>query len=247
MGPSRICQGNCNARWRDAQGAYTAAMALYDPLDAAQERPAPPTASPWPGEPVWCGRDSSRILAELAELDDLGALLAAAADGHRGAGAGQRVSGSPASLSPSPAADDLDELVSVLTGWQEAYSDVAGWPSPPRRGVLSTRLTACVAWLRFHAPARDDGSGLLAHDGIAADFGGEVMAWHRRLAGAARAGTRRLRKPLRCPGCGLLTLLWTEGEDRVGCSMCPRILTYPEYELLVAQAAGMGAAALAAA
>jgi hypothetical protein len=232
------CPGACNRRHRAAQDAYQAALAAYDPLDPDQSRPPPPELRPWPGEPVWCARCAARVSRELAELDDLAALLSASGDGY-GQEGGQRVSGSPATAGPSPAAEDLDELAGVLAGWEDAYRGAMGWGSGARRGDLASRLTTSVAWLGTHL------TRVLAHEGIGPDFGTEVGEWHRRLSRLAKAGKRTLRKPLRCPGCGLLTLMWEEGEDTVACAGCGRVLTYSEYEVLVAHAAGTPAPAAA--
>ncbi|HTX63307.1 MAG TPA: hypothetical protein VMD28_06685 [Acidimicrobiales bacterium] len=219
------CPGTCNARYRDALEEYAAALQDYDPLDSATSRPEPPSIQPWPGEPVWCSNCSPKITVKLAELDDLAALLAATADGHRHADAAERVSGSPEPPSASPEHDDLDDLSTMLGGWESAYRDLRGWPSPPRRGDLASTMTTCIAWLGSHL------RGILASD-IGADFGREVLQWHRETAARAKAGVRTLRKPLRCPTCGMLTLFWTEGETNVYCAdpNCARVLSLPDYE-----------------
>ena len=108
--------------------------------------PHPPDIQPWPGDP-WCGRCKSRIREALAELDILAALFPATADGHRTAPGTERVSGSADPMSPSQAGDDLDELASMLTGWEDAYRDHMEWPSLARRGHLASRETECIAWL----------------------------------------------------------------------------------------------------
>jgi hypothetical protein len=230
------CPGRCNSAYRKAREAFTEALALYDPLDPNQQRPLPPEIQPWPGDPHWCGRCTSVIREQLHELDYIGCMLAAEADGLRGQNLDQRVTGSQEHPSPSPGADDLDELVTVLTGWEEAYRDLMGWPSPPRRGFLAAVITTTTAWLMGHL------DGILAHPDIAADFGAEVMQWHREFTGKTKAGVRRLRKPLRCPGCRLLMLTWTEGEKYVRCGNpdCNRVLLLAEYEVEVARRAGQG-------
>ena len=218
------CPGGCNARYREARDAYRQALADYDPLDAAQSRPDPPSLQPWLGDP-WCPRCKSRIRENLAELDDLGALLLATGDGHRGTSGGERVSGSAVPVSPSPAHDDLEELASMLSGWEDAYRGIKGWPSLARRGFLASAVTTCIAWLSSHL------DGILTSD-IGRDFGAEILQWHREFTGKSKAGVRTLKKPMRCPGCQLLTLTWTEGDKHVACGNpdCSRILTLAEYE-----------------
>jgi hypothetical protein len=222
------CAGPCNTKWREAQDAFTEALAAYDPLDAAQSRPDRPSIQPWLGEPLWCGTCAAKVSVRLAQLDDIAAVLAATADGHRAVTLEGRVSGSAEPPSPSQAADDLDELSSMLAEWERIYRALKGWPSPPPRGDLTSFETACIAWLRWKL------RGILAHPDIAADFGREILQWHRETAASAKAGVRTLRKPLRCPSCGLLTLVWTEGEDRVDCQNteggCARVMSYADYE-----------------
>ena len=226
MSDEQACPGTCNRRWREARSAYRQALADYDPLDSRQSRPDPPSVQPYPGDP-WCGRCKSRIRETLAELDDLAALLLAAADGHRAAPGGQRVSGTSVQLSPSEAGDDLAELASMLSGWEEAYRELRDWPSLARRGHLASAVTTGIAWLM----ARLD-EILVAP--FAADFGAEVLQWHREFVNKTKAGTRTLRKPLRCPRpqCRLLTLTWTEGDTYVICSNpdCGAHIPLAEYE-----------------
>ena len=115
----QACPGSCNFRWRAAMDAWRQAMAEYERsgrLDAAQSRPDPPLAAPWPGEPVWCGTCTARIRLRLAQLDTLAGLLAATADGHRQAPPDGYVTRSAATPSPSRAAYDLAAVYSMLTG-----------------------------------------------------------------------------------------------------------------------------------
>jgi hypothetical protein len=234
------CPGrSCNGRYWAATDAYRRDLAAYDPLNPETSRPEPPGPDiiwGW-GDPVWCSDCQALISLHLAQLDTLAALLAAEADGHRDAGeqekGGKRGAGS-APPSPSPAADDLDELARMLAAWEAIYRTLKGWPSPPPRGDLASRETERIAWLSRHL------RGILASD-IAADFGAEVLQWHRGMARQAKAGVRTLRLPLRCPGrnCGWLTLTWTEGSDRVECGNpdCGLIMSRTEYDAEVERVA----------
>jgi len=226
MSSEAACPGFCNRRYREARDAYKQALADYDPLDSSQSRPDPPDIAPWLGDPVWCGPCASQVRLRLVQLGDLIGLRKASADGHRQSDAAERVSGSgDGDRSPSPAADDEDELASMLTGWECAYRDLRGWPSPPPRGDLASAETTCIAWLMHHL------DGILRAP-LAADFGLEILQWHREFASSTKAGVRTLRKPMRCPSCKLLMLTWTEGEQQVTCSnpACLRILSLAEYD-----------------
>jgi hypothetical protein len=220
------CPGNCNSRYHKACEAYREAMMTYDPLDPDQSRPEPPDIRPrgW-GRPVWCSEHAAQIRRELAQLDDLAALLAATADGYDAKPRTERVAGTSVPASPSEAADVLDEMNSMLTGWEQAYRDLRGWPSPPPRGDDASAQTTCIAWLTVHL------DGILA-TAYAEQFGRQVLDWRRILARSTKAGVRKLRLPLRCPRCHLLVLVWTEGEDTVNCENpdCARVMTRSEYE-----------------
>ena len=222
-----VCPGVCNRRYRDARAEWKAALTAYDPLDSSQSRPEKPAITPWLGEPLWCGPCKSSIRLRLAELDDLIALLKAPADGHKQSDAAERVSGSAGGdgHSASQAADDEDELASMVTGWERIYRELKHWPSPPPRGELASAETSCIAWLMHHL------SGILTSP-IAEDFGTEILQWHREFKGSAKAGVRTLRKPMRCPSCQLLTLTWTEGETEVCCGNpdCQRIMSLEAYD-----------------
>jgi hypothetical protein len=231
MSTETPCPGTCNRHFREAQEKFKQDLAAYDPLDANQSRPVPASVQAWPCDP-WCGTCKSRIREALAELDDLAALLMATADGHRAAPGTERVSGSADAMSPSQAGDDLEELTAMLAGWEAAYRDLRGWPSLTRRGHLASAVTTCIAWIS----ARLDEVLVTP---FAAEFGQEVMQWHREFTNKTKAGQRTLRKPLRCPRpqCRLLTLTWTEGDTYVICNNpdCGARIPLAEYELETAR------------
>jgi hypothetical protein len=202
------CPGSCNA-------------ALRRILVGGGE--VPEDMLPVPGDPVFCARDAAALRRELAELDDLASIAAAAADGHRGSPERQRVGGTPRTASPSPCADDLDDLASALRGWESA---IRGEDPLPRRGYLATEITTVTAWLVTHFDA------LITHPDIAAEFAAEIREWHKRLAAASKAGTGRHQKGRPCPRCDRYSLFWTEGTDYIECGTpeCGRLLSLTEYE-----------------
>ena len=230
----QACPGPCNRPYRNAMAAYEQALADYDPLDPEQARPEKPDVRPWPGEPVWCGECRSRIRVRLAQLDTLAALLAFEGDGYGESAASERVSRTGETPSPSPAADDLDELTRMLRDWEDSYRGVRGWDAAPPRGDLASVQTEVIAWLGQRLDQ------VLAEPDIAEPFGTEVLQWHRGMKHRAKAGVETLRKPLRCPRCRFLTLTWTEGSDRVDCGNpdCQAVMTYSAYEAETERLAG---------
>jgi hypothetical protein len=222
------CPGPCNKRYQEAWAKYAADVGDYNEtglLDADRSRPEPPAARFWPGSPVWCTDCTTKIRLRLAQLDTLAGRLAAEADGYREPGDLERVSGTTEPSSQSRAGDDLDEMFRMLSTWEAIYRTLKGWQSGAPHGDLAARETECIDWLRRHL------NGILV-SGIAADFGLEVLQWHRESCGAAKAGVRTLRKPMRCPSCKCVMLFWTEGETTVNCKNpdCGRILTLSQYE-----------------
>lgn len=230
----QACPGRENDRYREAWRAYGQALDDYDPLDPGQSRPEPPGVQAVPGAPVWCGTCAAKIRQRLGELDDLACILQACADGHRDAPDGQRVTGTLEDMSPSKAADDVDEIARMLGSWEHAYRDLRGWPCPRRDGELAAWVTSCSSWLMAHL------TGILA-SALAEDFGKEILQWNREFTGKAKAGVRKLTKPMRCPRCQLLMLTQVDGEDRVTCRNpeCLRVLSLAEYEAEVERLAGM--------
>ncbi|MFI6516849.1 hypothetical protein ACIBF1_14910 [Spirillospora sp. NPDC050679] len=179
----------------------------------------PASGPPTPGDPVWCGRCQVLLRARLAELDDLAAKLAASPE-TQGSGRSERVSGSRSRPSPSPAVDDLDELLRTLLGWEDAYREHRSFAPRPRRGRYAATLASCVAWLGAHL------DGLLVFPG-AADFGLEVMEMHRRLRSRTSSPAPRRRAPEPCPECDLLTLVHNPATDEVRCRACNWTATSP--------------------
>jgi hypothetical protein len=239
-----ICPGACNKNYRAEMATYRAALKEYADhgrLDPDQSRPEPPDTKPRRGWPVWCAPHESRIREALAELDVLAALIGYAADGHTASSdAAERVSGSAEPLSPSEYGDQLDALLRTLTGWKILFChDRLGIAPPPARsGHLASAATEVIAWLGTHL------EDILQYTGtvetgqagpvpFAAAFGLEVLAWHQSWFRQAKAGVRKITKPLRCPFCRLRLMVWVEGEENVACANCGRVLKYGEYEAIV--------------
>ncbi|MEV0382377.1 hypothetical protein [Nonomuraea sp. NPDC050643] len=238
-----VCPGRCNARPRRqveeharAVTAWQKAMAEWIAADpttrgAEPDRPAEPTLRWTAGTPLWCLNDSAAIRAALTDLDEQMTLRLLAADGHGSLNLEERVSGSVEPPSPSPAHDQLDELVRWLRDWERAYRDTQGWPPAPYRGESAPALTSCVAWLAAHL------DGLLAHPDLSVAFGSGVLSWHAEISAAAKTKRRRIAMQMRCPQCHLATLSKLDGEDRIECHNrdCganrggPAVLTLDEY------------------
>jgi hypothetical protein len=229
--PDGVCPGPCNNRWRRAEKEYKAALAAWDkamserkPGDPEPGKPEPHQVVPWHGRPVFCGRCSAQIRAELAELDEAACIVAAAADGHRGAGTEPKVTGTHTEPSVSPAADDADELASALRGWVSA---LRGTDPRHRKDWLASEITVSAAWLLSHFDA------MITHQGFGADFGLEMHWWHRRLLETGKSGIVWHKKPMPCSRCHHMSLRQEDGAKYVECSRkseCGRLMSINEYE-----------------
>jgi hypothetical protein len=231
-----ICPGACNNSYRRAKAVHDADQAAYEEAvlrhlaDSSQpdpERPEAMTIRPWPGEPVFCTRCRGTIHRELAELDDLAALRAAQLPGDNTGGDERqgRVSGTRGTPSPSPAADDIDELGGWLRDWE---SVVRGTAPRPRRGYLANEVTTITAWLTAHFDS------FIVRADIAADFGTETRRWHRELAAKTKAGTGMKHQKRPCPRCKQYSLWLADGANYISCMNedCNRRLTREEYDAL---------------
>lgn len=238
-----LCPGTCNSAYRKAHALYGDALAKYGAVlekladgDKVPEPPEAPDVRPWLGDPVWCSRCTAVIRRELAEMDDLAAMLAALPPGIRAVVEGTRehvkVATSRVAASPSPAGDDLDELASWLQAWEDEYRHLRGWPSPPQRGGLASKITSGVAWLGGHL------DGILTAP-FAQDVGEETRRWHAELRAKTHAASYARHVKLPCPGCKRY-LLWEKvGEEYIACMNpdCNRRITRAELDAETAGAA----------
>jgi hypothetical protein len=228
-----ICAGPCNTAYRRKHALFEAAVAEYARVletrrdsDPIPEPPQPPEIQPWYGNPVWCGKCMSSIREQLAELDDLAALVGAIPPLARPAEESLRVTGTKSAPSASARMDDLEDLNSWLRGW-ESVARKEDDPRP-RRGLLARESTTLTAWLYHHFDV------LITDEDAAGDFGGEIRRWHRDLARRAAAGQVRRHQKRPCPRCSLYTLWLTIGEDYIRCvnDDCRRVLSRAEYDAL---------------
>lgn len=237
MADRHPCDGPCNRGYREAQNAYRAAAKAYraaletwtaaDPQKRGErpQPPAQPDTAPTYGDPVFCSHCTTRIRSRLADLDNLAAIAAASADGHRSGPAGDKVSGSRDGHTPSSTADMLDELYGDLTRVEDQWREANHLGARPRRSRGARALTTVVAWLLGHL---DD---ILSHPGSVA-FGRSVLTWHRRLEKATKAEPVVRRVGGRCPRCDRRALA-TRDDGYTECRGCGRLLDQDEYDALV--------------
>ncbi|MEV2277726.1 hypothetical protein AB0I72_19280 [Nocardiopsis sp. NPDC049922] len=240
------CPGLCNRRARQARYAYedtiTAWRTALDDWEAADpatrgDRPTPPEEPDidWvSGDPVWCRRCRGAIRVALADLENLAALVAAEADGHRGrADDSDKVRTTKSAPSPSPAADHLDELYGFLATTEADWREARGYGPRPERSRGAAARSIVIAWLLERL---DD---ILNHPG-SVQFGLGVLRWQRVLQHLAKARPPGRRKATPCPRCDRRTLIWEEDRELVRCenSGCNRVMTSTEYDAHVEEQAG---------
>lgn len=224
----------CNSHNRRIEHAWQVDWQQWVDTTPVVSDPPQPLELAWVlGEPVFCRRCTALIRKCLSSLDDLMALRAAAADGFQAAGHKDPVRSSRSSASPSPAQDDLDELVRWLADAEAKYRSSQGWPTMPYRGVNAPALTGALAWLGTHLDA------MLRLPDLAEEFGLGVLVRYRTLQTKTSTRPPAYRKPLPCPRCTRFSLFWHEDET-VRCHGrdpdCGRIMTASEYDRLEAEA-----------
>jgi hypothetical protein len=202
------CPGACNASWR----------ATGEPADQ----------DPRPGDP-WCPACAARIHLKLAQLDYLAAIRHFQVNGHREQGR-DLSRGDGHSPSPSPAADDLDELRSLLYESEDQYRALKGWAPAIRHGYLALATTEIIDWLWAHF------DGVMA-SALAVPFGEEVQRLHREFVSRTRAGTGKRLGAIPCPRCGWMTLASDDGGAHWACAnpgppRCGKLLDRDEYQEL---------------
>lgn len=223
----RACPAVCNNRARRLWSAYESAWKSWNQVDPLYrgDPPEQPRVNVTYGAPVFCGGCAALIRKCLVGLDELMALYALVADGHRAQNKrGDQVRSSRSAVSPSPVQDDLDELVRWLTAIETRYRDLNKWVTTPYRGTNAPALTSVVSWLTSHLDS------VLQAPSVATEFGLGVLARHRGLQEKTSTKPPIYHKPLPCPGCYKFSLFRHDDED-VHCHnpACNRVMTLAEY------------------
>lgn len=220
------CPGKCNSEYRKT----VAAGDLHAELEAHVTH----------GDPVWCHADAGIVRQALRMMPLAHQALEAVHLMTRDTP--ERVSGSRNPPSPSPGFDAQDEMVRVLTSWED---DLRCWrkynhptPGPPRAGAGRDQayplltLEVAVVYLNagFHV--------MMEREECAADFGREIVSLFTRAQGMVKNGPTRRRLPFPCPACDFMTLVQEEGvagkpwyvccDTRPG--GCGRLYTPEEWE-----------------
>jgi hypothetical protein len=225
-----FCNNQARRLWRDHKAAV---QQWHD--DDPQTRGEPPVAPQvvvTQGEPVFCRSCTAQVRRCLIALDDLMSLLLTMADGHRAVGKkNEQVRASRSVRSPSPAHDDLDELVRWLGDFEQKYRSSQGWLAASGRGVNAPTLTGQVSWLSAHLDS------ILGIKSIATDFGLGVLRRHSTLQDKTQTRPPVYHKPLPCPRCTRFSL-FRHDDDTVRChnAKCNRVMAKEDYEELEAQA-----------
>jgi hypothetical protein len=233
---AETCNGPCNSRYRRAMTDYQDALTAWQEAQASRlpgspepEKPEEPSIRPEAGAPVWCTRCQSLLLAKLGELDYLASIVTASADGHRtSTDLNEFVKGSKKHPSLSPTTEDVDELASVLRGWESVHR---GEDPRVRQGDLATEITTTISWLMSHW------TPMICNHDYGLDYGSEIRSWHRRFSVRGKTGTGKVSRRLPCPRCQRRSLVHEQGTDYVECTnvSCRRLLSIDEYDTLVEQ------------
>lgn len=226
---TKPCSGPCNSPARRAWNAYEQALKQHatdleawhaGELGEAPDEPLPPDVEVRQGDPLWCPRCKTLVRVALLDLDNLAAELQAGADGHRGALAEGRVSGSRGSGTPSPTADLLDNLYGFLADVEDEWRDTWGYsPRTDRVHRGAHPRTRRITWLSERL------EGILAAEQHVT-FGIGVLRWEVVLREKLKEDSVGTRSPIRCPKCSERRVV-RQREGYWQCGSCTMMLSDP--------------------
>jgi hypothetical protein len=231
------CEGRCNSGWRREMRDYDKAVAAWAARGCTGAEPSPPETEPWPGDPVFCPRDTAIIRSALRELPQAYDALAGVMFLTRTASADEERRGrSDVPPSPSPGADHQDAIVRLACAWEDDLRQhLRHKAATDEFGDPRATLNAAVEYLNINYTA------MIERWECGGDFGLEVSAAHRTAVAMVKNKSGRKLLPAPCPSCEMTALVQEEGVARkpwyVECSErlggCGRLFTENEWSWLV--------------
>ena len=230
------CPSRCNWRWREAMDAYEKAVEKWVARGSRGEEPQPPATEPWPGEPVLCRKCASIARGALRELPLAYTALASMKYLTRTASASDERRGrSDVPPSPSPGADQQDEICRTVTAWEDDLRQHLRHVAAHDTGDQAGDLAASVEYLNRNWQA------MVERVECAGDFADEISRLHRVAVAMCKNKPVRKHLPAPCPSCDMLTLVQEEGfagkpwyvecAERLG--GCGRLYQESEYRWLI--------------
>lgn len=240
-GPSYCdCPFRCNAPYRRAVKAYEKAYTDWEKSGYQGDQPWPVELEPRAGQPVYCLRCAVTIRAALRELPlaydavGPGAVLVSTMNDD------EHVARTAALPSPSPGADQQDEIAATMRDWEDMLRRYLGHKAATdvfddRRATLANSIEYLNTHFRQIITWADDPVVFMA-----ADFGGDVWRLHSSTTRMVKSGPMRRHLPVPCPTCQARTLIQEEGKalepwsiecvERIG--GCGRVFSENEYAWL---------------
>lgn len=202
------CPSRCNWRWREAMEAYENAVEKWVTRGCKGDEPQPPETEPWPGEPVLCRKCAAITRSALRELpvayralDSMKYLTRTAStdDGRRGR--------SDTAPSPSPGADQQDEICRTISMWEDDLRQHLRHSAAQDTGVQHADLAASVDYLNYNWRAMSERTE------CAGDFADEISGLFRISVAMVKNKPARKHLPSPCPtiGCRKKALIQEEG------------------------------------
>lgn len=230
------CPSGCNWRWREAMDAFEKAVEKWAARGCKGDEPRPPETEPWPGEPVLCRKCASKARGALRELTTAYRALASMKYLTRAASADEERRGrSDAAPSPSPGADQQDEICRTISMWEDDLRQHLRHSAAQDTGVQHADLAASIDYLNYNWRAMSE------RPECAGDFADEISRLFRVSVAMVKNKTVRRTLPVACPTCEMETLIQEEGiagrpwyvecSERLG--GCSRLFTENEYEFFI--------------
>lgn len=229
------CPSRCNRKWREAVEAYETAVQKWVGAGCKGDEPQPPEIEPWPGEPVLCRKCAAIARGALRELPQAYDALASVKFLTRSASADEERRGrSDVPPSPSPGADQQDEICHTITAWEDDLRQHLRHAAAADTGEQRADLAASVDYVNTNWRA------MIERPECAGEFADEITRLHRVAVAMVKNKPIRKHLPAPCPSCDMLTMVQEEGfagrpwyvECAEHLGGCGRLYQEAEYQWL---------------
>ena len=230
------CPSRCTRNWRRAVEAYEAAVEKWIGAGCIGDEPKPVETRPWFGDPVLCLKCAAVTRGSLRDLPRAYDALNSAKFLTRSASADEERRGrSDVPPSPSPGADQQDEICRTIAAWEDDLRHHLQHATAADTGEGRADLVASVEYLNRNWQA------MVEREECAAEFAEDVDRLFRTSVAMVKNKPVRRTLDTRCPSCDVKALIQEEGTPGrpwyVECSSrlggCSRLYSETEYDFFI--------------